>query len=95
MKKFVELSRILFDKLKGRIARFVLFKIFGRVIGGVYGFILSEILGRIIENLRPVYNKTVRKIYIYFKKKKIKESSRKLKESKNEKEFDGNFDNLH
>lgn len=48
----------------------------------------------ITKTLRPIFNKTILKIYSAYKKKKFKKEGENLEQSENETSFDDNFDNL-
>lgn len=95
MKKIIEYSKVLFDNLRGRIIKFALLKIFGRVIGGFWGFLATEIIGRVVDKfLKPVYNWAIRKVYVYVNKINIKKKAVKVEEAKNENDFDRSVDDL-
>lgn len=93
--KIVEISKLIFEKLKGRIIQFALFKIFGRVIGGFWGFVATEIGGRLLDKaLKPAWNWIVRKIFVKIKKTEVKKKGEKVEQAKTENDFDSSFDDL-
>jgi len=95
MKRVIEYSRRLFEAIRGRLIKFALLKIFGRVIGGFWGFIATEVLGRIIDKIiKPGYKWAVRKLYVAYQKTKFKKKAVKVEEAKNENDFDNSFDDL-
>ena len=95
MKDFVNWTNLIFEKLKGRIVKFALFKIFGRVLGGFWGFVATEIGERTFEKiLKPSFNWIVRKIHVQLKKIETRRKARRVEEAKNESDFDRSFDDL-
>ena len=96
MKRTIEILNSIFEKIKGRLLKYALFKIFGKVIGGFWGFLATEIGGRLIDKvIKPIYKYTIRKIYVAYKARQFKKSGEKVEEAKNENEFDDSFDDLN
>lgn len=95
MKRIIEILNSIFETFKGRIIKFALIKIFGRVVGGVKGYIITKIVGRLVDKvIKPAYKWATRKTYIFFKKFKFKKAGKKVEEAESENDFNDSFDDL-
>lgn len=98
MKKWIDLSRLVLDRFKGRLLRVALLKIASYIpasISGPIGWIARMLIVLLFDKtIKPLFELTIQKIYKKIFKRKIKKQVKKYENSDNESDFDSNFDNL-
>ena len=91
----IDLSKVYWKKFKEWLIKLLLTRYLPSIAGGPIGYAIAYLAGIILDKFAlPIYNTVIRKVIIFFKNKKYKKSGKELKESKNESDFDSNFDNL-
>lgn len=96
--ELVSFSISLFALLKDFLLRKALVKLLTYIpswLSGPVGFAARILISIAIDKIiRPLFNLSIMKTWVYFKSRKFRKKGKKLEGSKNENEFDTNFDNL-
>jgi hypothetical protein len=90
----MKLKNSIYNLLRGQAVKFVLRKI-GVAITGPWGWVISYIVVPLLDKIaKPLYDFCVRKGKVVVTRLKVKKKVRKLKESRDEDEFNSAADDI-